>query len=393
MLLKYTVYTVAALAILAEVSEARRRRKGGKRGKGKAAKPAAPAEDDPVFSDAMTGPGAEEIFASLSEDPFENLEDFLAEFGDDDGFRGVGGFGEQGFRAVTLQQIMNAGGPEYCRDMSKIRPSNRPSAGQPGYSTWKQMMDACGELNSVMDKRKAACHNFLMKVVYNPNREYELKPMEKTRQKYCHDITKLRNPWLFCERNCPKGRKGRFCQKKKNQCKNNLKVWQDNNEKLKTSDDCRKLPQGMKVPPPPNHPANNKRKCTKTQTKKAVWTCVEIPGSHLPWCPYGYSEKTKEQHKGKGSAAAWGKGKKKRKPKRKNTGAHMSNYRGIQDPTNNEKMQAMIADMENIESQFGHAALNKEIERFQKKKKNKKGRTSYEEAVALSYTDDDVMDK
>jgi len=398
MLLKYTVYTVAALAVLAEVSEARRRRKGGKRGKGKAATAAAPAEVDDIFSDAMTGPGSDEIFASLAEDPFENMDEFLSEFGDadDEGFRGVGGgFGEEGFRAVTLQQIMNAGGPEYCRDMAKINPSNRPKAGQPGYTVWKQMMDKCGELNSVMDKRKAACHNFLMKIVYNPNREYELKPMENTRFKYCHDITKLRNPWLFCKKTCPKKKKSkgaRFCLKKKAQCNNNLKIWNDNNDKLKDSDDCRKLPVGMKTPPPPNHPANNKRKCVKAKGKKGKWNCEVIPGSDLPWCPFGWTEKTKDQAMGKGHVGAWGNGGKKpkaKKPKRKGGKGNRS-IQGDMDPSS-EKFQAMVADMENIESQFGHAALNKEITKFQNKRKNNKGRTSYEEAVALSYTDDDVM--
>jgi len=397
MLLKYTVYTVAAIAVLAEVSEARRRRKGGKKGKGKVAAAASsgPAEVDNVFSDAMTGPGSSEIFASLASDPFENMNEFLEEFGDanEEGFRGVGGgFGEEGFRAVTLQQIMNAGGPEYCRDMSKIKPSNRPRAGEPGYTIWKEMMDKCGELNSVMDKRKAACHNFLMKVVYNPKREYELKPVELTRQKYCHDITKLRNPWLFCEKRCPRGRKGKFCNKKKIQCNNNLKIWMKNTELLKESDDCRPLPHGHKTPPPPNHSANNKRKCVKAPGKKGKWNCEAIPGAELPWCPFGWTEATKEQHMGKGSAGAWGKGKKKgKKPKRKGGKGNRS-IQGSIDPSS-EKFQAMVADMENIESQFGHAALDKEINKFQNKRKNNKGRTSYEEAVALSYTDEDVMDK
>lgn len=390
MLLKYTVYTVAAIAVLAEVSEARRRRKGGKKGgKGKAAAAATPAAVDDIFSDAMTGPGAEEIFASLSEDPFENMDEFLSEFGDDDeGFRGVGGgFGEEGFRAVTLQQIMNAGGPEYCRDMSKIHPNNRPKPGQPGYTTWREMMDKCGELNSVMAKRKAACHHFLMKVVYNPNRKYDLKPMEQTRFKYCHDITKLRNPWLTCTRKCPKGKKGRYCVKRKSQCNNNLKIWNANNEALKESKGCRKLPVGMKTPPPPNHPANNKRKCVKG--KRGKWNCENIPGSDLPWCPFGWTEATKDQSTGKGKGSAWGKGGKKPKGKKPKKNGNRS-IQNDMDP-NSEKFQAMVADMENIESQFGHAALNKEITKFQNKKKNNKGRTSYEEAVALSYTDDEVM--
>jgi hypothetical protein len=337
----------------------------------------------------MKEPGSDELFASLTSDAFENMDEFIAEYGDetDDGFRGVGGgLSEEAFRGVTLQQIMNAGGPEYCRDMSKIRPQNRPRPGTPGYKQWSEMMGKCAELNSVMDKRKAACHNFLMRVVYNPNRQYDLKPYEQTRFKYCHDITKLKNPWSWCKRTCKKGRKGRFCLTKKNQCLKRLEAWKANKDKLKESNKsgdgkCRPLPTGMKTPPPPNHPLNDKRRCIRVGKK---WNCEHIPASDLPWCPFGWKESTKEQSMGKGKGAAWGQFNKKQKKQKK--------FRGVDMDPSSDKFQAMVADMNNIESQFGHQALNKEINKFQNKRKNKKGRTSYEEAVALSYVDDDVRD-
>merc|ERR1711981_749439 len=366
----------------AEVSEARRRgRKGGKKKGGKrrpnAANLAAEEADD-IFSSAMSQPGADELIASLTSDAFENMDEFIAEFGDetDDGFRGVGGLSEEGFRAVTMQQIMNAGGPEFCRDMSKIRPQNRPRPGQPGYGKWSEMMGKCAELNSVMEKRKAACHNFLMRVVYNPNRQYDLKPHEQTRFKYCHDITKLKNPWTWCKRTCKKGRKGRFCLTKKNQCKKRLEAWNANKEALKDKANggkCRPLPQGMKTPPPPNHPLNDKRRCIRVGKK---WNCEHIPASDLPWCPFGWKKETADQSMGKGKGAAWGNLNEKKKKKKG------GKFRGVDMDPQSEKFQEMVADMNNIESQFGHDALNKEIKKFQKNKKGKgKGRNSYEEAV------------
>lgn len=415
MLLKYTAYTLAVLALFAEVSEARRRggRRGGKRkgGKKSKSKPAAAAEQeyDEIFSEAMKGPGADELLASLTGDDFEDMTDFVNEFGDEgeDGFRGVGGgLDEAAFRGVTLQQIMNAGGPEFCRDMSKIRPQSRPKAGQPGWKQWSEMMDKCAELNGVMNKRKAACHNFLMKIVYNPNREYQLKPMEQTRQKYCFDITKLRNPWMWCEKKCINGRRGRFCKTKKAACKRKLEVWNMNNKDLKKQakgdKQCRPLPTGLKVPPPPNSPLYDKRRCKKVGKK---WNCEYIEGSDLPFCPYGYSEETKDQAFGKGAGQAWGvkpgaggqkkpskhKNKKRaKKPKGKGKGG----FRELNDP-NSSEFQQMMADMDQIDSQFGHSNLDKELNNFNNKKKrrNNKGRNSYEDAVALSYVDDDVRDR
>merc|ERR1711981_297317 len=382
----------------AEVSEARRRgRKGGKKKGGKrrpnAANLAAEEADD-IFSSAMSQPGADELIASLTSDAFENMDEFIAEFGDetDDGFRGVGGLSEEGFRAVTMQQIMNAGGPEFCRDMSKIRPQNRPRPGQPGYGKWSEMMGKCAELNSVMEKRKAACHNFLMRVVYNPNRQYDLKPHEQTRFKYCHDITKLKNPWTWCKRTCKKGRKGRFCLTKKNQCKKRLEAWNANKEALKDKANggkCRPLPQGMKTPPPPNHPLNDKRRCIRVGKK---WNCEHIPASDLPWCPFGWKKETADQSMGKGKGAAWGKGKGGNRNKG-GKGKKKGGFRGVDMDPSSDKFQEMVADMNNIESQFGHQALNKEINKFQNKKKRGKGRNSYEKAVALSYVDDDVRDR
>jgi len=413
MLLKYTAYTLAVLALFAEVSEARRRRKGGKRRGGKrrpaAAAPSEPEEYDEIFSSAMKEPGADELIASLVGDDFEDMTDFVNEFADeaDDGFRGVGGgLDEAAFRGVTLQQIMNAGGPEFCRDMSKIRPQSRPKAGQPGWKQWSEMMDKCKELNGVMNKRKAACHNFLMKIVYNPNRKYELKPQEKTRHKYCFDITKLKSPWMWCEKTCKKGRKGRFCNTRKAQCKKRLAVWQENNKSLKDQKKgdkkCRPLPEGLKVPPPPNSPLYDKRKCKKVGKK---WNCEYVENSDLPFCPYGYSEETKDQAFGKGAGQAWGVkpgaggGKKpskyknkKRVPKGKGKGK--GGFRELADP-NSDEFQAMMSEMDQIDSQFGHSNLDKELNKFKNKNKrrNKYGRTSYEEAIALSYTDDDVRDR
>lgn len=394
MLLKYTAYTLAVIALLAETSEARRRRRKGKRRPQQPA--AAPVENDDIFSAEFNGPGSSELIESLVSDSFENMDEFIAEFADeeDDGFRGVGGPpSEQMFRGVTLQQIMNAGGPEFCRDMSKIRPENRPRPGMPGWTQWSEMMGKCAELNGVMSKRRTACINFLMKIVYNPLRDYDLKPFEKTRHKYCYDITKLRNPWLWCEKKCPLGKKGRFCNNKKNQCNQRLDTWIANKEALKDKSNtkCRPLPNGMKTPPPANHPANNKRKCTKVGKQ---WKCEAIIGADLPWCPFGYTEANKEQAFGKGKGAAWGKGKKKKKGGRRPRGKGKGGFRELSDPSS-DKFQQMAAEMNSIESQFGHAALNKEIQKFQnqKKRRNNKGRTSYEEAVALSYVDDDVQDK
>jgi hypothetical protein len=301
--------------------------------------------------------------------------------------------------------------------MSKIRPSSRPKAGQPGWKQWSEMMDKCKELNGVMEKRKAACHNFLMKVVYNPGREYDLKPQEKTRHKYCTDITKLRNPWIWCRKKCVPGRKGRFCKTRKAQCAKKLAVWKKNNESLKEQakgeKDCRPLPQGLKHPPPPNSPLYDKRRCKKVGKK---WNCEYIGQSDLPFCPYGYNENTKEQAFGAGAGAAWGakpganmkkpskftnkkrvNGKKKHKGKRRRPSGKgkRSGFRSLGDSTNESDMRAMMAEMDQIDSQFGHSSLDRELNKFndKNKRRNKFGRTSYEESLALSYVDDDVRDR
>lgn len=372
----------------------------------------------------MDEPGSEELLASIMSGEFE---DFVAEFHEeqlakgeiteeegaegDDGFRGVGGFdggySEEGFRAVSMQNIINAGGPEYCKDMKNIHHNNRPKPGQAGWGTWSQMMQACKKLDSVMNKRKAACHNFLMKIVYNPNRKYELKPNEVTRQKYCQDITKLKNPWLQCKATCGgRGRKRMMCNRRKMMCNNRLKLWLQNNEALKENKKCRPLPKGMKSPPPANHPLNQKRKCVRVKKR---WVCEVIPDSDLPWCPYGWSEQHKDQFAGKGKGAAWGHGNKpagkpkakgRPKGKAKGKGKGKGGFRELAGPVmdqNSQEFQAMMSEMNQIENQFGHDALESQLNKFQNKKQRGKGgkwgRNSYEESLALSYVDDDVRDR
>merc|ERR1712141_86493 len=409
MLLKHTALALAVFAAIADARRLRGGRKRGNRGRGKgkrAPAAAAPvsAEVDEAFFPSLNEPGSEELWASIVNGDFE---DFVAEFheeqvakgdvveseGDDDGFRGVGmeGYSEEGFRAVTMQNIMNAGGPEYCKDMNSIHHKNRPKPGQAGWGTWSQMLNACKKLDQVMGKRKAACSNFLMKIAFNPNRKYELKPTEKTRQKYCQEITKMKNPWLQCSAKCGgRGRKKTMCIRRRNMCQNRLKLWSENNEALKENRKCRPLPKGMKTPPPANHPLNQKRKCVRVKRR---WVCEHIPNSDKPWCPYGWTEKHKEQFSGKGKAAAWGHGKKQKgKPSKfRELGEQMSQ--------DSEQFQEMMSEMDQIESQFGHSALDKEINKFQNKQKKKRGkggkwsRNSYEESLALSYVDDDVKDR
>merc|ERR1711879_192133 len=141
-----------------------------------------------------------------------------------------------------------------------------------------------------------------------------------------------------------------------------------------------------------NHPLNSKRKCVRVKKR---WVCEYIPNSELPWCPYGWSEANKEQFKGKGKAAAWGHGKKKGgKPKGKGGFREL----GEQMSEGSDQFQEMMSEMDQIENQFGHSALDAEIQKFQnKKKKRGKGgkwtRNSYEEDLALSYVDDDVKDR
>jgi len=410
MLLKHTALALAVFAAIADARRLRGGRKRGNRGRGKGKRPAAAAaavsaEVDEAFFPSLSEPGSEELFASIVSGEFE---DFVAEFHEeqlakgeieesegDDGFRGVGmeGYSEEGFRAVTMQNIMNAGGPEYCKDMTNIHHKNRPKPGQAGWGTWSQMLNACKSLDKVMGKRKAACSNFLMKIAFNPNRKYELKPNEETRKKYCQDITKMKNPWLHCKAVCGgRGRKKTMCIRRRNMCQNRLKLWTENNEALKENKKCRKLPKGMKTPPPHNHPLNQKRKCVRVKKR---WVCEYIPNSDLPWCPYGWSEANKEQFKGKGKAAAWGHGKKKGgKPKGKGGFREL----GEQMSEGSDQFQEMMSEMDQIENQFGHNALDAEIQKFQnKKKKRGKGgkwtRNSYEEDLALSYVDDDVKDR
>jgi len=174
-------------------------------------------------------------------------------------------------------------------------------------------------------------------------------------------------------------------------------------EQAKGDKKCRPLPEGLKHPPPPNSPLYDKRRCKKVGKK---WNCEYIEGSDLPFCPYGTTDATKDQAFGKGAGQAWGvkpgapgqkkpsKFKNKKRVKGKAKGKGKGGFRELSDP-NSEEFQAMIADMDQIDSQFGHDNLNKELNKFNNKKKrrNKHGRTSYEESIALSYVDDDVRDR
>merc|ERR1711879_950271 len=191
MLLKHTALALAVFAAIADARRLRGGRKRGNRGRGKGKRPAAAAaavsaEVDEAFFPSLSEPGSEELFASIVSGEFE---DFVTEFHEEQLAKGEieESEGDDGFRAVTMQNIMNAGGPEYCKDMTNIHHKNRPKPGQAGWGTWSQMLNACKSLDKVMGKRKAACSNFLMKIAFNPNRKYELKPNEETRKKYCQE--------------------------------------------------------------------------------------------------------------------------------------------------------------------------------------------------------------
>ena len=95
---------------------------------------------------------------------------------------------------VSLTLIEKSGGLPFCKSVSPVQVQ-------------------CRELYDLMARRRAACTKLLLDY-YNPKRKWKLKAYHKARMKYCRKVVKLRNPFVWCKKNCH----DQFCEQKKDQC-------------------------------------------------------------------------------------------------------------------------------------------------------------------------------
>jgi len=311
MLLKYTFYGLSTLAVLASG-----KRKSGRRHFKRHQAHMANQKYDPNAMIEIDEPGAENLWEYLQSGEFE---DFTADWyqdaqkmgmiADDDREAGDG-YSEAGFRSFSLEDLINAGGLPYCRAIKKMLDGNKPEdinqlaspSSNSNYgivynavqnsnalTDYQDMKRHCKDMNKKMNRRKRACTTFLMYVTYNPRYPNLVGPItekQKTKAKYCKKITKLRNPWRYCQATCPLNTPGVNhvrCTMRRRNCNKVLdEFWRNTNPKTGRWQDragipCRDLPKQFKSAPPSDHPVNNQLRCGPV-------VCDWIPGSERPWC-------------------------------------------------------------------------------------------------------------
>lgn len=294
---------------------------------------------DPERMSALDAPGSDALWEYIQSGEYA---DFTAEWyadalamgmiADDDRSDGQV-YSEIGFRAASLGDIEAAGGLSYCRQFRKesnggIQTVNRPDKCKLCHNIKNQVkfeecLQRCGnlgpqndvvlnfddmkvhckQLNTKMDRRKRACTTFLMYVIYNPRYPTLVKPVTREqiiKGRYCIKVTKLRNPWIYCEKDCSSvvrqdtvNKHGvtlmtaaenlAQCESRFEMCNRYLDTyWANTNPNGKWQDragiPCKELPKQFTSAPPSNHPVNDELRCGPV-------VCDWIPKSEQPWCP------------------------------------------------------------------------------------------------------------
>lgn len=195
-----------------------------------------------------------------------------------------------------LSNIQNSGGLSFCQEFWNTDPMkvngfcdkyltyySSPWHTSSTEITCGMIKYQCNELTKLMKRRRSACTKSLLEI-FNPKRKWKLKPHHQARLKYCRKIVKLRNPYVWCKKNCASNERGNRCRQKKAQCTCKLNKWLANNRALVSGDRsgirCNPLPKGVTEMPSETHPLNDVLRCGPR-------VCDYIPGSELPWCEVG----------------------------------------------------------------------------------------------------------
>jgi len=389
MLLKHTVCILAVAAIAVDAKRRKKKKWVGKQVK------------ESVDADAMTEFNKEGLDAIWAAIQTGEHEDMVREFSTgkgtaNDEFREFdpAAYDESEFRGLSIQGIMDSGGPQYCRDLFGKKNQKKPKPGQPNYEALIKRYNQCKQLNTIMAARREACTKFMLNTVYNPDRTQDLRPMQASRRDYCRDITRVKDPFVNCKRKCPNTKGGIRCNKAKKACDIKLAEWKDNKAAIQqnkeTSDRggvvCKPLPPGMTMPPKPTKfpptgkggkkgkgkkgkkkkrrrgrrsPQPKKKKKNKKDKKKEK----EV---ELPWCPFGIGADGK--------------------PKNKKKGVFSNHNREATDPADSEFAQ-MEALLEQWESEYGIDAIEEEINKANRERGKGKGERSIGGAGGGKYSE------